>query len=308
MGVQAGAKFLTSPIDYTLVNLSPTSVAPVRNTAFGVGNILVAVFSSLYIVLGLYKGVGPLPHLSPAKRMLVRGGLVMLYSFGVACVFATICVGLAKTGSGDHLYSGSTWAQIMAIQWVHGMIWSFGNLALAIRVSPDVIGLPFALLLVSNVIGGFGNDFSDRDYRRFYQIFPFNWAIQLMRNATFDSFSSTYLVGRAVAVLICECLFFVFVFMYVSLREKSSVPPAAAERDTVELTEDKAASRYISFRIRTPTLLPYHSLSLSLPISLSLSLTRAHTHLHSLSLSLTHTRLHTLQLTCVYAHRKIYVR
>jgi hypothetical protein len=58
-----------------------------------------------------------------------------------------------------------------------------------------------------------------------------------MRNASFNS-----LVGRAVAVLICDSLFFVFVLMYVSLREKFSVLPAAAKSASVEFTEDKAAT------------------------------------------------------------------
>ena len=46
-----GGHFLTQVINYQVTNLSPTYQAPVMNTAFGVGNILIAVFASLYVVM-----------------------------------------------------------------------------------------------------------------------------------------------------------------------------------------------------------------------------------------------------------------
>ena len=68
----AGGRFLTKVIDYQVTNLTPTYQAPVMNTAFGVGNILIAVFASLYVVMAMLKGIGPLEDWSTHNRMVFR--------------------------------------------------------------------------------------------------------------------------------------------------------------------------------------------------------------------------------------------
>lgn len=195
------------------------------NTAFGVGNILVAVFSSLYVVMAVMKGIGPMEDWSVVNRFLFRTVCCLMYAFGLSVVFATTCVGLIKDGSGNIMLSGNQWAQLLAIQWVHGSIWIFGNMALAIGISPDILGLPFAFFLVSNIIGGFSMDFADQSYRNFYQIFPFNFAIQLMRNTVFGS-----MVGQAsrdsAGALCGQAAFFFICFMVVSLRQRNNASQA----------------------------------------------------------------------------------
>ena len=152
----AGTTFLSTPVDYTLVDNSATSTAPVMVSAFAVGNILVAVFCSLYVALAILKGVGPLENLSPVHRMFYRLFVTAMFTFGIALVFASCCVGLTNAVNADHPFTSTTWGELFAIQWLHGSLWSFGMLALGIGISPDVIGLPFGFILVSNIIGGFG--------------------------------------------------------------------------------------------------------------------------------------------------------
>ena len=160
-----GGSFLSLPTDYTVTNVGATYLAPVMNSAFGVGNILVAVFASLYVCIAIMKGLGPLPMLPLGGRLLVRMLAGFFCAFGLAVVFATTCVGLMKTGSGNVLYNSEKWAQFLAIQWVHACLWIFGNLALATAISPDVLGLPFGFLLICNIIGGFCMDFADDGYQ-----------------------------------------------------------------------------------------------------------------------------------------------
>jgi hypothetical protein len=50
-----GATFLTNPVGFTPINLSPMEKAPVGNGLLTIGNILVAVFSSLFFVNAIYK-------------------------------------------------------------------------------------------------------------------------------------------------------------------------------------------------------------------------------------------------------------
>ena len=126
-------------------------------------------------------------------------------------------MGLTKDGSGAHLFTGRQWAQLFAIQWIHGLIWIFGNMALAIAVSPDILGLPFAFTLICNIIGGFSYDYADTSFIEFYQIFPFNWSIQLMRRTVYGSFSSR-LVAIAVGSICGEAAFFFLLFAFVSYR------------------------------------------------------------------------------------------
>ena len=144
----AGGRYLTSVINYQVTNLSPTYQAPVMNTAFGVGNILIAVFASLYVVMAVMKGIGPLEDWSTHNRMLFRFVVCFIYAIGLAGVFATICVGLIKSGSGNILLSGNQWGQLFAIQLTHACIWIYGNMALAIAVTPDILGIPFAFFLI----------------------------------------------------------------------------------------------------------------------------------------------------------------
>jgi hypothetical protein len=234
----SGGVFLATPVDYKVTNMSPTYLAPVMNTAFGVGNILVAVFSSLYVVMAVMKGIGPLEDWSVVNRFLFRTLCCTLYAFGLAVVFATTCVGLIKDGSGNILLSGNQWAQLFAIQWAHGSIWIFGNMALAIAVSPDILGLPFAFFLISNIIGGFAMDYADTSFQNFYQIFPFNFAIILMRNTVFGSMGGMTTTNAAGA-LCGESAFFFLVFVIVSLRQRNS--PAQEAKNVLDGAPDTAA-------------------------------------------------------------------
>ena len=234
----SGGVLLATPVDYTVTNLSPTYLAPVMNTAFGVGNILIAVFSSLYVVMAVMKGIGPLEEWSVVNRFLFRTLCCFMYAFGLAVVFATTCVGLIKDGSGNISLSGNQWAQLFAIQFVHGSIWIFGNMALAIGLTPDILGLPFAFFLISNIIGGFAMDFADSSFQNFYQIFPFNFAIILMRNTVYGSMPG--LATRNAAGALCgEAVFFFLCFVIVSLRQTDS--PAEAKRAVDGPPPDTAA-------------------------------------------------------------------
>ena len=85
------------------------------------------------------KGVGPLQDLSPLKRLLARIAFLIMYSMGYAAVFATIVVGLAKDGSGKHSYVSNVWGQIFAIELVHGLVWMFGHMSIAIGINPDLV-------------------------------------------------------------------------------------------------------------------------------------------------------------------------
>lgn len=121
-------------------------------------------------------------------------------------------VGLTADGSSGILLSGITWAQIcgkyfrhlfphfscprvtkynsafvLASQWLHMMIWSFGH-AWAVEVFGFVL-MPFfaAFFLLASITGGWNTDLADPGYKAFFQIFPFNWSINVMRYVVFKS-------------------------------------------------------------------------------------------------------------------------
>jgi len=181
------------------------------------------------------KGVGALDNVSPLRRMLFRLAYLFICAIGFASIFATIVVSLAKVGSGDYLYSGDVWAQIFAIQIVHALIWMFGHMIIAIGIAIDFVAIPFGLLLISNIIGGFSMDFATQSYYNFYQIFPFNWSIQLMRHCLYGSYS-TFLVSRAVGALLGEFFFFFFLFIYICIRKEGGFKNFMGSNTDLETT------------------------------------------------------------------------
>jgi hypothetical protein len=214
------ANFLGTPVFYEEINLSSTLVAPVGMNFLTVGNIIMAVFGHLFVTNAIYKGIGPLPEMSPLGRTAYRAVLMVFYCFGLSIVLATIVVLLAASGSGEHLYSRISWAQIWATHWVHCMIWAFGGGCIAEALMPEVVALPFVWFLLSNVIGGWCSTLADQAYLNFYQIFPFNWVIILLRNVLYGSFPN--MVRMASGVLIGEWLFFVFMFFFLANRRAQS--------------------------------------------------------------------------------------
>jgi len=138
---------------------------------------------------------------------------------GLSACFATICLGLASTGSGEKLYGGSVWAQVMATQWAHGIVWCFGMASIAEAISLDVIALPFGFILGSNIIGGWCTDLSNPGYQDFYQIFPFNWSTILMKHSYFGIYPT--LVVRASTILITESIFFICLYFMFALKRIS---------------------------------------------------------------------------------------
>ena len=164
-----GQTLLSQPTYFQASNLSPVyNYADAAGSALYIGNILIAVFASLYLVNALVKGVD-VTGLNNVQRAVKYAILVLIYTFGLAAVYATVTVGLVSTFNG-HLYSGSVWAQAMAIQWCHGLIWAFGMMAIGESLSYDVIAIPFGFLLVSNIIGGWNTALANPPYHNFYQV------------------------------------------------------------------------------------------------------------------------------------------
>jgi len=235
------AEYLLSvPVSYTVNNLTPVATkAPVVTSALTVGNILIAVFASLYTINPLYKAVD-VSGLTVLHTAIYRAALLFLYNFGLSCVFSTAIVGLAKTGSGNYLYSGAVWAQGMAIQWCQGLIWSFGIASIAEGISVDVVALPVAFLLMSSIIGGWNTDLSYPAYHNFYQIFPFNWAIILMKFIYFGS--GPNLVTLAACVLTFEAVFFILLFFYLALKPKNKGTSVFSPSDVDSTSTSKCST------------------------------------------------------------------
>jgi hypothetical protein len=229
-----GPAFIANPIGWDSKNLTPISKAPVVNNALAVGNILIAVFCALFIVNALWKAV-PVDHLNTIDRSLWRCFLMIFYVGCLAAVFSTIVVGLAKTGSGNHLYDGNVWAQVWAIQWAHGIIWAFGTAAWVEATALEAAALPFAFLLISSIMGGWCVDISDPGYHQFYQIFPFNWSIILMRNVYYGSHPT--MVGRAVGALVGESSFFVVLYLFLSNRKGDAKKETVGEKSNEMTTQ-----------------------------------------------------------------------
>ncbi len=77
-------------------------------------------------------------------------------------------VGLSKAGSGDHIYTGSEWAQIVALQWLHVMIWSFFHGWVFIQLGPGLVPFSFCILLLYSIVGGWNTDLADQGYKVSY--------------------------------------------------------------------------------------------------------------------------------------------
>ena len=55
-GSGSGASLLVNPISFSAINLTPIAISPLGNNALTVGNILVAVLGSLFMVNAVYNG------------------------------------------------------------------------------------------------------------------------------------------------------------------------------------------------------------------------------------------------------------
>eukprot|EP01034_Spumella_vulgaris_P029132 gene29132-36125_t len=194
---------LVTPVSYTDMNLTPTNVSPLSSSALTVGSILVAVFNSLVFVNATYRGTAALfEDMTPMKRVLFRAACLSLLGSGMAICYATLVISLTYQGSSGHLYSGSAWAQIFAVQWVHSMIWSFFHAAVVEALSIFHIPFCFAFLLLSSVIGGWNTDVADIGYRNFYQIFPFKWSLNIIRYVLYGTLE--YRLRISAGILIGE--------------------------------------------------------------------------------------------------------
>lgn len=71
---------LAQPVYYTEDNLTPVSVSPLVNSAaLTVGNILVAVFGSLFITNAVYHAIGPLSEdYGPIGKVALKAGSFFL--------------------------------------------------------------------------------------------------------------------------------------------------------------------------------------------------------------------------------------
>lgn len=220
--IQAGASsIIATPVSYTIDNLSPTSRAPVGNGLLTIGDILVAVYASLFIVNGIFKGCAPIiaQVQNPYHQVAFRGTLLVIYNLGLSCCLATIVIGLAADGSGHYLYSGNVWAQLMSIHWLHGMIWSFGHACVFVGLSPEVLPFNFAFFLVSSILGGWNTDLADVSYTSFYQIFPFTWVNNIVKNSLYGALPQA--IGKSAGILLAECFFFVFLYFFLEFRNIS---------------------------------------------------------------------------------------
>ena len=187
------------------------------------------MFASLFFVNGVYAGQAAVTeHMTPLNKTLYRAGCFLLYGFMLACVLATIVVGLTNTFQ-DHLYGGNTWAQIMAVSWLNSLIWSFGHACVAATLGPHVIPFFFGFLLVSSVLGGWSTDLADIGYKQFYQIFPFLWSNNIVKNSLYGALP-TY-VGLSAGILLVEAAFFIMLFFYFSLFRGHSHTPAAKDNE-----------------------------------------------------------------------------
>lgn len=89
--IQKGySSLLITPVSYTESNMSPVSISPVAVAAITIGNILMAVFGSLFIVNGTMNGTEALveDH-SPKWKIIIRCGTMALIGLGIAVSYAT---------------------------------------------------------------------------------------------------------------------------------------------------------------------------------------------------------------------------
>ena len=207
---------LTLPVSYNVFNLTPVARAPVGTALTTIGNILVAVLSSLFFVNGILTGHAHyVADMSLIKKTLYYAACFTLYGFGLACCLATIIVGLTNTKT-YYLYSGAKWAQIMSLYWLNSLIWQFGHASIYIGLGQPFLPFFFGYLLVSSVIGGWSVDLADPGYKNFYQIFPFYWVNNIVKHILYDSLP--HLVGQSVGILIGELIFFISLFFFISLK------------------------------------------------------------------------------------------
>jgi hypothetical protein len=146
------ANLLTSPVTFTEDNMTPASVSfVVTNIGLTVGNILMAVFGSMFIVLATYNATSALVEdFGPVGKVSLRAFTMALAGFGCAICYATaskcfsrlsyscvtvllllLVVGFTRYGSSHHEYSGNDWAQI------------FGTSTVPFFVSPLLISFSF---------------------------------------------------------------------------------------------------------------------------------------------------------------------
>lgn len=225
-----GAAVLSNPVDFETDNLSPTSIAPVGLQLTTLGNILVAVFSSLFIVNAVLVISKPAyDHLeNHLHQTLYRALLFVVYGSGMAGVLATIVVALAavSVGAGDsgdgQLYSGVVWVQIFATGWLHSIIWSFGVSCSYIGWDPRAVPFTFIFFVFSSVLGGWNVDLADKGFKSFYQVFPFSCVSNILKNVLYGTLP--YTVVWSASILIGYAVFFVGLFFYLSWRN----PPKSA--------------------------------------------------------------------------------
>lgn len=84
------SSLLVTPVSYTESNMSPVSISPVAVAAITIGNILMAVFGSLFIVNGTMHGTEAIveDH-SPMWKIIIRCGTMSFIGLGIAISYAT---------------------------------------------------------------------------------------------------------------------------------------------------------------------------------------------------------------------------
>lgn len=83
---------LTQPISYLENNLTPASTSPLSDSAMTIGNMLIAVFNTLFVSNALNRIIVPSieKHICFLNNLLIRISFLVLLGFGLACAYATI--------------------------------------------------------------------------------------------------------------------------------------------------------------------------------------------------------------------------
>jgi len=170
---QGYASLLVTPIAHTETNMSPVSISPVAVAAITIGNILMGVFGSLFVVNATMNGTAALVEdcKTPQGKIALQSGTMAFIGLGIAIAYATFVVGLTKAGSGNYIYTGQEWVQIVAIQWLHVMIWSYFHGFVFVKCGPGYVPFSFGILLLYSIIGGWNTDLSDPGYKVNYVYF-----------------------------------------------------------------------------------------------------------------------------------------
>lgn len=185
-------------------------------------------------VNAVWKGIGPLNHLTWLQRASYRATLLGIYTLGLAAVLSTIVVSLAAVGSGTQLYNGNIWSEIFGASWMNALIWSFGAACFAEGVDIEMIAGPFVFLLVSSIIGGWSCELADPGYKGFYEIFPFHWSIYMYRSSLYKTMPQEKI--KSAMILLGEALFFIVLYFLLAYRRGTS-PVTAPTSVTVGLQE-----------------------------------------------------------------------